>query len=115
MEVNEDECLILKKIVYWLVQSAREFIKSLFLVLKGCDFQGNSVNLCLWTKYTECGIVFAGIYINDFLVIGNESGTNDVINGLKAYKFGLEIADDLKDYLSCRILTDDERKTKFVM
>jgi hypothetical protein len=48
-------------------------------------------------------------------VIGNENGINDVINGLKTYKFGLKIASDLKDYLNFRILTDYERKTKFVM
>jgi hypothetical protein len=83
--------------------------------LKGCGFQGNSVDPCLWTKYTEHGIVFAGIYVNDYLVIGNEKDINDVIDGLKTYKFGLKIANDLKDYLSYRILTDYERKTTFVM
>jgi hypothetical protein len=41
--------------------------------------------------------------------------SNNVIDGLKTYKFGLKIVDDLKDYLSCRILTDYERKTTFVM
>jgi hypothetical protein len=85
------------------------------LALKGCGFQGKSVDPCLWTKYTEHGIVFVGIYINDCLVISNENGINDVINGLKTYKFGLKIANDLKDYLSCRILNDYERKTTFVM
>jgi hypothetical protein len=83
--------------------------------LKGCGFQGNSVNPCLWTKYTEHGIVFVGIYVNDCLVIGNENGVNDVIDGLKIYISGQKIANDLKDYLSCRILTDYERKTTFVM
>jgi hypothetical protein len=48
-------------------------------------------------------------------VIGNENGINDVNDGLKTYKFGLKIANDLKDYLSCRILADYERKTLFVM
>jgi hypothetical protein len=48
---------------------------------------------------------FVGIYVNDCLVIRNENGINDVINGLKTYKFRLKIADHLKDYLSCRILT----------
>jgi hypothetical protein len=66
-------------------------------------------------KYTEHGIVFFGIYVNNCLVIGNENGINDVINRLKNFKFGLKIANDLKDYLSCRILTDYERKTTFVM
>jgi hypothetical protein len=55
------------------------------------------------------------VYVEDCLVIGNENGINDVIDGLKTYKFGLKIVDDLKDYLSCKILTDYERKTTFVM
>jgi hypothetical protein len=81
----------------------------------GCGLQGNSVNPCLWKKYTEHGIVFVGIYVNDCFVIGNENGINDIINGLKTYKFGLKIEDDLKDYLSFRILNDSERKTMTVM
>jgi hypothetical protein len=122
MEANKNECLILNKTNNGLVQSAREFYKKLVLTLKGCGFQGNSVDPCLWTKYTEHGIVFVGIYVENCLVIGNEKDINDVIDGLKTYKFGLKtykfglkVANDLKDYLSCRILTDYERKTKFVM
>jgi hypothetical protein len=114
MEANDNECLILKTTIYGLVQSAREFYKKLVLALKGCGFQGNSVNPYLWTKYTEHGIVFIVIYVNNCLMIGNENNINDVIDGLKTYKFGLKIANDLKDYLSCRI-TDYERKTTFVM
>jgi hypothetical protein len=103
MEANENECLILKKSIYGLVQSTREFYKKLVLALKGCSFQGNSVNPCLWTKYTEHGIVSVGIYVDNRLVIGNENGINDVINELKAYKFGLKIANDLKEYLRCNL------------
>jgi hypothetical protein len=80
------------------------------LALKGCGFQGNSVDPCLWTKYTEHGIEFVGIYVDDCLVIDNEKDINDVIDGLKTHKFGLKIANDLEDFLSCRILTDYERK-----
>jgi hypothetical protein len=83
MEANENECLILKKTIYGLVQSAREFYKKLVLALKGCGFQGNSVDPCLWTKYTEHGIVFVGIYVDNCLVIGNEYGINYVIDRQK--------------------------------
>jgi hypothetical protein len=85
MEANENECLILNKTIYRLVQNSREFYNGLVLALKGCSFQGNSVNPCLWTKYTEHGIVFAGIYVNNCLMIGNKNGINDGINGLKTY------------------------------
>jgi hypothetical protein len=83
MEANGNECLTLKKTIYVLVQSARELYKKLVLALKGCGFQGNSVNPCLWKKYTEHGIAFVRIYVNDCLLIGNENGINDVIDGLK--------------------------------
>jgi hypothetical protein len=54
-------------------------------------------------------------YMLTIAVTDNENGINDVINRLKIYKFGLKIANDLKDYLSCKILTDYETKTTFVM
>jgi hypothetical protein len=82
MEVNESECLIIKKTIYGLVQSSREFYKKLVLALKGCGFQGNSVNPCLLTEH---GAVFFRIYVDDCLVIGNEKDINDVINGLKTW------------------------------
>jgi hypothetical protein len=66
-------------------------------------------------KYAEHGIVFVGIYVNDCLVIVNKNDINDVIDGLKTYKFGMKIADDLKDYLSYRILADKERNANFVI
>jgi hypothetical protein len=101
MEANENECWILRKQFTGLSRAQENFTKSLFW---------RSVDPCLWRKYTEHGIVFVGIYVNDCL-----NGINDVINGLKTYKFGLKIANDWKDYLRCRILTDYERKTTFVM
>jgi hypothetical protein len=115
MEANENQCLILKKTIYGLIQNVRKFYKKLVLALKGCGFQGNSVDPCLWTKYTEHGIVFVGINVDNCLVISNENSINNVINALKTYKFGMKIANDLKGYLGYRILTDYEIKTTFVM
>ena len=52
-------------------------------VSKACfGFKGNSVDPCLWTKYSNHGIVLFGIYVEDCLVIGSDEGINEVINGL---------------------------------
>ena len=48
---------------------------------KNCGFKGNSVDPCLWTKYSNHGIVLFGIYVNDCLVIESNEGIDDVING----------------------------------
>jgi hypothetical protein len=47
MEASVDECLILNKIMYGLVQSAREFYNKLVSALKDCGFQGSLVDPCL--------------------------------------------------------------------
>jgi hypothetical protein len=48
MEGSIDECLILNKTIYGLVQSAREFYNILVSALKDCGFQGSLVDPCLW-------------------------------------------------------------------
>jgi Reverse transcriptase (RNA-dependent DNA polymerase) len=47
MEASVDECLILNKTIYGLVQSAREFYNKLVSALKDCGFQGSLVDPCL--------------------------------------------------------------------
>jgi hypothetical protein len=39
MKAEKDECLVLNKIIYGLVQSARDFMKSLFLHYKNVDLK----------------------------------------------------------------------------
>jgi Reverse transcriptase (RNA-dependent DNA polymerase) len=41
MEASIDECLILNKTIYGLVQGAREFYNKLVSALKDCGFQGS--------------------------------------------------------------------------
>jgi hypothetical protein len=85
------------------------------LALKKCGFQGTFVSLCSRRKYSVHGVVFFRAHANDFLVIGNDKGINDVLDGLKTYKFGLKIVDDLKDWLIYEILIDYKKKRTFVM
>jgi hypothetical protein len=66
-------------------------------------------------KYSEHEILSVEIFVNYCLVIGNDDVLNDVIDRSKAYKFGLKIADNLKDCLSCKVMTDYEKNTTFVM
>jgi Reverse transcriptase (RNA-dependent DNA polymerase) len=72
MDSNKNECLILKKNIYGLVQSAREFYNKLVLCLKGCGFTGSPVDQYLWIKHSEFGIVMVAVYIDDCLVIGSK-------------------------------------------
>ena len=115
MEANKNECLILKRTIYGLVQSAREFYNKLVISLKGCGFKGSPVDPCLWIKHSELGIVMVAVYVDDCLVVGSESGIDDMINCLKNCDFGLKVEDNLTDYLSCKININQDTKTTFVM
>ena len=115
MEANKDECLILKRTIYGLVQSAREFYNKLVLSLKGCGFKGSPVDPCLWIKHSKFGIVMVAVYVDDCLVVESEKGIEDMINCLKNCDFGLKIEDNLTDYLSCKIQINQQTKTTYVM
>jgi hypothetical protein len=107
MEANIDECLILNKTIYGLVQSAREFYNKLVSALKDYGFQGSLVDPCLWMQHFNQGIVI--------MIIGDDLNINEVIEELKGYNFGLKVEDHLTHYLSCRIITNFEDKTLFIM
>ena len=47
METNKKEFLILKRFIYGLFQSSREFYNKLVLSLKGFGFKGSPVDPCL--------------------------------------------------------------------
>jgi hypothetical protein len=50
MEVDYGKCLVLKKTIYGLVQSARQFYVKLVKALKSCEFIGSLVDPYLWVK-----------------------------------------------------------------
>ena len=50
MNSNPDDCLLLTKTIYGLVQSAREFYKKLISVLKSLGFKENKSDPCLLSK-----------------------------------------------------------------
>jgi Reverse transcriptase (RNA-dependent DNA polymerase) len=106
---------MLKRSIYGLVQSAREFYNKPDLSLKGCGLMGSPVDACLWIKHSEFGIVMVAVYVDNCLVVGSEEGIQDMINCLENCDFGLKIEDNLTDYLSCKILINQATKSTCTM
>jgi hypothetical protein len=111
LEHEEDECLLLQKTIYGLVQSARQFFKKLVTCLKTFGFIGGAADPCLLTRKNSKGIVFIGIYVDDCYCCGHEAAIDETISQLKASGFGIKVEDNLTDYLSCNIVFD-KKKTK---
>ena len=115
MESNNNQCLLLNKTIYGLVQSAREFYKRLIEVLKSIGFIENKSDPCLLSKWDKEDVMLIGIYVDDCIVIGKEEQISKLIDDLKSSGFNLKIENNLTDYLSCRIIENKERGEILVM
>jgi hypothetical protein len=69
MEVINGKCYFLKKIIYGLMQSARNFYVKLVKTMKSCRFTGSLVDLYLWVQLLNTRIVMMLIYVENCLNI----------------------------------------------
>ena len=69
-DVDKEDCLILQKAIYGLVQAARQFWKKIVDKMQGGGFQLSEADLCMLYKEDEKGVCIIIIYIDDMLIIG---------------------------------------------
>jgi hypothetical protein len=100
MNQDDNTCLLLKKTIYGLVQSARVFYNELLSTLKSMGFNENKSDPCLLSRWINGKVIMIGIYVDDCLVVGKEDQIQEVIQGLKASGFNFKVESSLKDYLS---------------
>ena len=71
-DVDKKDCLILQKIIYGLVQAARQFWKKIVDKMEGGGFQLSEADPCMLYKEDEKGVCIIIFYIDDMLIIGKE-------------------------------------------
>ena len=80
-DVDKEDCLILQKAIYGLVQVARQFWKTIVdKVQDGC-FQLSEADPCMLYKEDERGVCITIVYIDDMLSIGKEDAAIKVLQG----------------------------------
>jgi Reverse transcriptase (RNA-dependent DNA polymerase) len=109
VDVKGNKCLQLKRTIYGLVKSAREFYKRLICELKDLGFTENKSDPCLLSKGNQSNIMIVGIYVDDCLVLGKEQDINKLIVDLELKGFSLKVERNLKDYLSCQVIEDNNK------
>jgi hypothetical protein len=115
MSQDDNTCLLLKKTIYGLVQSAREFCNKLLSSLKSMGFTENKSDPCLLSRWINGKLIMIGIYVDDCLVVGKEDQIHEVIQGLKASGFNLKVESSLKEYSSCCVIEDLESKSILIL
>jgi hypothetical protein len=109
LEHEPDECVLLQRTIYGLVQSARQFFKKLMACLKSIGFKGGIADPCLLTRHCAKGLVIMATYVDDCFCCGHEEAILETIELMKESGFGVTVEDDLTDYLSCNIVFNKER------
>ena len=108
-EVDKEDCLILKKAIYGLVQAARPFWKKIVDKMQEGGFQLSKADPCMLYKEDERGICIIIIYIDDMLIIGKEEVIDAAIKVLQGH-FQVKDPTRLEDYLGVQIVQSDDGK-----
>ena len=109
-DVKRDDCIILKKCIYGLVQAAWQYYKKAVESLKSSGFKGGSIDPCLYVKRSMKGIVYIALYVDDNLMIGDKATIDDAIMALKNQGLVLKVVEGLQDYLTCEIKFSEKKK-----
>ena len=112
LDSDPNDCLLLKKSLYGLVQSARQFFKKLVAVLKSIGFMQSTADPCLMVRNDkDLGLVIIAIYVDDCYAIGHEAALLDTIKKIQESGLKVKVENDLHDYLSCEVVFNND-KTK---
>ena len=110
LEHEEDECLLLKRTIYGLVQSTRMYNLKFWDILLKLGYKQCACEPCLFYRENELGVAMLVSYVDDNALAGDEAAIEDTLKGLNDN--GLTYTRELlTDYLSCEVIfNDDETK-----
>jgi len=114
MEGEGNECLLLLKALYGLVQGARQWWKKFVGILKNIEFKGGFADPCLMIKRSNDGTVFASIYVDNNFCVGHKPALKSFVEDLKQQGLTMKVSDKLTDYLSCSIKFSNDRKQAWI-
>ena len=107
--VDKEDCLILQKAIYGLVQAARQFWKKIVDKMQEGGFKLSEADPCMLYKEDEKGVCIIIIYIDDMLIIGKEEAIDDAIRILQGH-FQVKDQTSLEDYVGVQIVQSDDGK-----
>jgi hypothetical protein len=68
MSQDDNTFLLLKKTIYGLIQSAREFYNKLLYTLKSMGFTESKSDPCLLSRWINGKVIIIGIYVDDCIL-----------------------------------------------
>ena len=100
---KEDDCVILDKSIYGLVQAARQFHKKLLHVMtKEMNFEKCKADECLLYRKNEKGTVIVCVYIDDTLCVGDTEAVDAFKKELREH-FDTKEEGQMTEYVGCKV------------
>ena len=115
LDEANNECLLLQRPLYGLVQAARQFWKKVVSILKELQFVGGTADPCLFSRSNEKGTVIVIMYVDDFLCVGDHEALNSLEDDLRKAKLTLKVEHKMTDYLSCEIVLNEEKTEGYLI
>jgi hypothetical protein len=109
MEHEDDECLLLERTTYGLVQSSRIYYNTYSKIIESFGFKKCPADPCLFMRNDEDGICIILCYVDDNLVIGKRKAIDKLFKQLDESILTYTVEDKLVDYLSCEIQLNEDR------
>jgi len=105
-----DECLLLLKTLYGLIQAARQYFDFFSKILIDIGFQQSPADPCLFLFKNALGMMLVIVYVDDVgLAYSSYALVEFLFTELKKRKINYTVENDLTDYLSCEILFNKTR------
>ena len=82
---DKEDCLILLKAIYGLVQAARQFWKKIEDKMQEGGFKLSEADPCMLYEEDKKGVCIIIIYIDDMLIIGKEKAIDDAVKVLHGH------------------------------
>ena len=106
---NDEDCVVLEKSIYGLVQAARQFHRKLISKMtKDMGFNKCLSDECLLFRSTEDGMVIVCVYIDDTLCVGDEKAVKKFKNEIKEH-FETKEEGKMNEYVGCKVKCTNEK------
>ena len=110
----DDECLLLLKALYGLVQAARQWYKKFVTILKKIGFEGGTADPCLFVKRTSKGIIMISVYVDDNFCVGHKAALEEFVADLKKNGLSVKVTSQMTDSLSCNLAFSEDGSTAWI-
>ena len=107
-EYSDEECFMLVKSMYGLVQAARQFYKKMIDVMtKKMGFSKCLSDQCLLMRRDMNGVVYVGLYVDDNLCCGDKLAIEAFKREIREH-FNTKEEGKMDEYVGCQVKRDDQ-------